>query len=286
MLHGYTPPERYLPYLSWTQITQLPDPANTVIVLPAGATEQHGPHLPCSVDTAICAGVIGHALARLPKHVPAYAMAPITYGKSEEHLHFPGTMTLTGTTLLATMIELGDSVYRSGFRKLLIVNGHGGQPQVMEMAARELRLRYGDFVVIPTSVWKMPSGSAAFTSDKEKKLSMHAGHGETALILALAPETVHMELAVANFPPDFPSKLLSPDGRPACAWTTLDFGPTGVIGDPCGATPEQGQIILESLSSHWAQAIEEVHQLKWVQRHEPTWGRGHQTGHIQKSPLP
>ena len=74
MLHGYTPPERYLPYLSWTQITQLPDPANTVIVLPAGATEQHGPHLPCSVDTAICAGVIGHALARLPKHVPAYAM--------------------------------------------------------------------------------------------------------------------------------------------------------------------------------------------------------------------
>jgi creatinine amidohydrolase len=213
-------------------------------------------------------------------------MAPITYGKSEEHLHFPGTMTLTGATLLSTVIELGDSVYRSGFKKLLIVNGHGGQPQVMEMAARELRLRYGDFVVIPTSVWKMPSGTAAFTSEKEKKLSMHAGHGETALMLALAPETVHMELAVANFPPEFPSKLLSSDGRPACAWTTRDFGPTGVIGDPCGATPQQGQIILESLSSHWAQAIEEVHQLNWVQRPEATWGRGHQTGHIQNSPLP
>ena len=141
MLHAYNPPSRYLPYLSWTEIAALPDKANTVIVLPTGATEQHGPHLPCSVDTTISAGVVGHALARLPDHVPAYAMAPITYGKSEEHLHFPGTMTLTGETLLATMNEIGESVYRAGFRKLLIVNGHGGQPQVMEISARELRLR-------------------------------------------------------------------------------------------------------------------------------------------------
>ena len=94
MLHGYNPPHRYLPYLSWTEITELPDRENTVIVLPTGATEQHGPHLPCAVDTVISAGVVGHALARLPESVPAYAMAPITYGKSEEHLHFPGTMTL------------------------------------------------------------------------------------------------------------------------------------------------------------------------------------------------
>lgn len=284
MLHGYTPPHRFLPYLSWTQISELPDPANTVIVLPAGATEQHGPHLPCSVDTAICSGVMGHALARLPAHVPAYAMAPVTYGKSEEHLHFPGTMTLSGETLLATMLEIGESVYRSGFRKLLIVNGHGGQPQVMEMAARELRLRHGDFIILPQSVWKMPSGTAAFTSDKEKKLSMHAGHAETALMLALAPETVRMELAEASFPPEFPSRLLSPDGRPACAWTTLDLSTNGVIGDPCGATPEQGQAILESLSRHWAQAIEELHQLVWAARPQATWGRVAHTGHIQSTP--
>eukprot|EP01042_Synura_sphagnicola_P013873 gene13873-17569_t len=140
MLHGYNPPHRYLPYLSWTEIADLPDKENTVIVLPTGATEQHGPHLPCAVDTVISAGVVGHALARLPAEVPAFAMAPITYGKSEEHLHFPGTVTLSGETLLATMNEVGESVYRAGFRKLLFVNGHGGQPQVMEMCARELRL--------------------------------------------------------------------------------------------------------------------------------------------------
>lgn len=282
MLHGYTPPHRYLPYLSWTDIDALPDREHTVIVLPTGATEQHGPHLPCAVDTVISAGVVGHALARLPDAVPAYAMAPITYGKSEEHLHFPGTMTLSGETLLATMHEVGESVYRAGFRKLLIVNGHGGQPQVMEMAARELRLRHGDFIVVPSFTWRVPHVAGQYLSAREKQLAMHAGHAETALMLALAPETVRMDRAVANYPPEFPSKLLSPDGRPACAWSARDFGPSGVIGDPLPATAEQGRAILDSLADSWAQAITELHTLRWAARAEPTWGRAAHTGHIER----
>lgn len=283
MLHGYNPPQRFLPYLSWTDIADLPDKANTVIVLPTGATEQHGPHLPCAVDTVIAAGVVGHALTRLPDSVPAYAMAPITYGKSEEHLHFPGTVTLTGETLLATMNEIGESVYRAGFRKLLIVNGHGGQPQVMEMSARELRLRHGDFIVVPSFTWRVPHVAGQFMSDKEKKLAMHAGHAETALMLALAPDTVRMDRAVVNYPPVFPSSLLSPDGRPACAWSARDFGPSGIIGDPLPATPEQGLAILDSLAESWAAAITELHTLKWAPRTEPTWGRAQHTGHVQTS---
>ena len=283
MLHGYNPPDRFLPYLSWTQIAALPDRENTVIVLPTGAIEQHGPHLPCAVDSVIASGVVGHALARLPKEVPAFAMPPITYGKSEEHLHFPGTITLTGETLLATMIEIGESVYRSGFRKLLIVNGHGGQPQVMEMAAREMRLRHGDFIGVPSFTWRVPNVAGRYLSDREKKLAMHAGHAETAIMMALAPDTVHMEQAVANYPPEFPSKLLSADGRPACAWVARDFGPSGVIGDPLPATPEQGAAILDSLAAGWSEAIGELHRLRWVVREEVTWGRGQHDGHIQQS---
>lgn len=283
MLHGYNPPHRFLPYLSWTEIADLPDKENTVIVLPTGATEQHGPHLPCAVDTVISAGVVGHALARLDAAVPAYAMAPITYGKSEEHLHFPGTITLTGETLLATMNEIGESVYRAGFRKLLIVNGHGGQPQVMEMAARELRLRHGDFIVVPSFTWRVPNVAGQYLSDKEKKLAMHAGHAETAIMLALAPDTVRMDRAVTNYPPVFGSPLLSPDGRPACAWSARDFGPSGIIGDPLPATPEQGHAILDSLATSWAAAITELHTLQWAARPEPTWGRAQHTGHVQKT---
>ena len=281
MLHGYCPPERFLSYLTWTQVAQLPDKANTVIVLPAGSTEQHGPHLPCAVDTIIAAGVVGHALARLPAAVPAFALAPITYGKSDEHLHFPGTVTLDGTTLLETITQVGESVYRMGFRKLLIVNGHGGQPQVMEMAARELRLRHGDYTVLPHFTWRVPHAAGQFMSDREKRLSMHAGHAETAILMALAPHTVHMQHAVANYPPEFPSKVLSSDGRPACAWTARDFGPSGVIGDPLPATLEQGRIILDSLADSWAQGITDLHHMQWLERPEQSWGRLHQTGDIQ-----
>jgi creatinine amidohydrolase len=280
MLHGYCPPERFLSYLTWTQIADLPDKANTVIVLPAGSTEQHGPHLPCAVDTIIAAGVMGHALARLPASVPAYALAPITYGKSDEHLHFPGTVTLDGTTLLETVTQIGESVYRMGFRKLLIVNGHGGQPQVMEMAARELRLRHGDYVVLPHSTWRVPNVAGQFMTDREKRLSMHAGHAETAILMALAPHTVHMEHAVANYPPEFPSKVLSGDGRPACAWTARDFGTSGVIGDPLPATPEQGQAILDSLAQSWAQGIQDLFAMHWIERDAQTWGRSHYNGDI------
>lgn len=283
MLHGYCPPHRFLPYLSWTAIDALQDKADTVIVLPVGAIEQHGPHLPCSVDSVISSGVLGRALAKLPDEVPAYGMAPITYGKSDEHLHFPGTMTLTGPTLLATVTEIGESVYRAGFRKLLLANGHGGQPQVLEMAARELRLRHGDFVIVPFHVSRLPSAAGKYASEQEKKLAMHAGHSETALMLALAPETVHMERAVANMPPPFPSKLLSPDGRPACAWTSRDFGPSGIIGDPLPATREQGLEILETLSDSWVQAITDLHRMQWLQREEASWGHVHQTGHIEQA---
>ncbi len=110
MINGYIPAARFLPFLSWTDVAALPDKSNTVIVLPTGAIEQHGPHLPCSVDSVISSGVAGHALARLPATIPAYAIPPIVYGKSEEHLHFPGTLTLSGDTLLHTLLEIAESL--------------------------------------------------------------------------------------------------------------------------------------------------------------------------------
>jgi creatinine amidohydrolase len=280
MLNGFIPPQRFLPYLTWQEIDALPDKANTVIVLPVAAIEQHGPHLPCAVDSLIAAGVVGKALEGLDRSIPAFGLAPVCYGKSDEHIHFPGTMTVSGETLQRTVTEIGESVYRSGFRKLVFVNGHGGQPQVMEMAARELRVRHGDYVVIPHFTWRVPHVAGQFLSAKEKQLAMHAGHAETAIILALAPETVKMNRAVANYPPEFPSKTLSGDGRPAAAWTARDFGPSGVIGDPTPATREQGEKILASLAESWAKAIEEIYRMRWVERADRSWGTGHQTGDI------
>ena len=149
-----------------------------------------------------------------------------------------------------------------------------------QVTARELRLRHGDYVVLPHSTWRVPNVAGQFMTDREKRLSMHAGHAETAILMALAPHTVHMEHAVANYPPEFPSKVLSGDGRPACAWTARDFGTSGVIGDPLPATPEQGQAILDSLAQSWAQGIQDVFAMHWIERDAQTWGRSHHNGDI------
>lgn len=111
-------------------------------------------------------------------------------------------------------------------------------------------------------------------------MAMHAGHSETAVMLALAPECVHLDQAVANYPPEFPCPTLS-SGRPAAAWAAYDFGPSGVIGDPTAATAEQGHAILDSLAASWAQAITEIHQMSWQVRSEPTWGKQHWSGFVQ-----
>jgi creatinine amidohydrolase len=254
MLHGYTPHHRFLPYLSWIDIDAL-------------------------VDSVIAAGVVGRALSILANDVPAYSLPPITYGKSDEHLHFPGTITVTGDLVQNTVIEIGESIYRAGFRKLLIVNAHGGQPQPLDMAARELRLRHGDFVLIARSAWAVPHDES-FMSDQERHLAMHAGHGETALMLALAPDTVRMDRAHANVLEPFPCPTLSTT-RPAAAWCARDFGPSGVIGDPTGATREQGLALLDQLGTSWATAIGEVHRMRWPERQAATWGRSQFHGDIQ-----
>lgn len=199
MINGYIPAARFLPFLSWTDVAALPDKSNTVIVLPTGAIEQHGPHLPCSVDSVISSGVAGHALAGLPATIPAYAIPPIVYGKSEEHLHFPGTLTLSGDTLLHTLLEIAESL--SGRFSQAADDQRPRRP-----AADPADRLPGNapaprgFHRHPHDVFNVPNCEKQFLSPHEQRMAMHAGHSETALMLALAPECVHMERAVANFP--------------------------------------------------------------------------------------
>jgi Uncharacterized protein, putative amidase len=97
-MHNFIPSERFFPYLTWTEIESMADKSNVVILQPIGAIEQHGPHLPLIVDAAIATAITGHALAQLNYNIPAYALPTIYYGKSNEHWHFPGTITLSSQT--------------------------------------------------------------------------------------------------------------------------------------------------------------------------------------------
>lgn len=260
MMHGFIPPRRFLPYLAWPEIEALADREQAVIIQPLGAIEQHGSHLPVVTDLAIASGVIGAALERLSPEVPAYSLAPLGYGKSDEHLHFPGTITLSVETLLHLLVEIGESVYRAGFRKLAFVNAHGGQPQVVQIAARQLRIAHPDFEIFPLFVWNVPRDAS---QQQELESEIHAGDSETSLMLALLPEHVHMELARAELPPGLaPNSLLSIEGKLPFAWVTRDLSASGVIGDPTGATREKGQALLDSLAAGWVRVLTEIHAFR------------------------
>lgn len=259
-MHGLIPPERFFAYLTWAEIAAMPERASVVLLQPIGAIEQHGPHLPLIVDSAIATAVVGQALRDLSPAIRAYALPTLYYGKSNEHWHFPGTITLTAQTLLALLMEVGESLYRAGFRKLAFVNAHGGQPQIVEMAARDLHQRYGDFWVFPLFIWRVPHGAETLLTPKERALGIHAGDAETSLMLALLPDYVHMDQAVAEYPPDLPAdSLLSVEGELPFAWVTQDISQSGVMGDPLPATREKGDRLLAALSHSWVRVIENLY---------------------------
>ncbi|HEY9906216.1 MAG TPA: creatininase family protein [Thermosynechococcaceae cyanobacterium] len=264
MMHGFLPPERFFPYLSWTDVEAMPDKENVVILQPVGAIEQHGPHLPLAVDSAIGLAVLGKALEKLDRAIPAYALPSLYYGKSNEHWHFPGTITLSAQTLIATLTEIGQSIYRAGFRKLVLLNSHGGQPQILEIVARDLHQVQEDFLVFPFFTWKAPNIAAELLTEKEAHLGIHAGDAETSLLLSILPNTVKMERAVSEYPQE-PEGLLSVEGKLPIPWTTRDLSKSGVIGDPTTATQEKGDRILESLSDGWVKVICDVYKYRPVQ---------------------
>jgi creatinine amidohydrolase len=262
-MHSFIPPERFFPYLTWTDIKGMPDKENVAIVQPVGAIEQHGPHLPLIVDSALGVAVLGKALEKLPADIPAYALPPLYYGKSNEHWHFPGTITLSAQTLLAVLMEVGQSLYRAGFRKLVLMNSHGGQPQVMEIAARDLHQQYEDFLVFPLFTWRVPNISRELFSANELEYGIHAGDIETSAMLSILPEQVKMGRAVIEYPNDLPEEsLLSMEGKLPFAWVTREVSQSGVMGDATVATKEKGDLLLESVSDSWVRLIKDIYDFR------------------------
>ncbi len=260
MIHGFIPPHRFFPYLTWQEIETLPNKENVVIIQPVGAIEQHGYHLPIIVDSAIAMGILGKALEGLASDISAYALPCLYYGKSNEHWHFSGTITLSATTLLSILMEVADSLYRSGFRKLILMNSHGGQPQIMEIAARDIHQKYPDFSLFPLFTWRVPNNAKALLTPQELEYGIHAGDAETSLLLSLLPDQVKMDKAVKEYPRGLPeNSLLSMEGKLPFAWLTKELSQSGVMGDATVATKEKGDQLLASLAQSWQQVIEEVY---------------------------
>jgi creatinine amidohydrolase len=233
--------KRYWSDLTTEEFKNL-DPERVVTILPVAATEQHGPHLPVATDTAICESLIRLTLDRLPDDLQVLVLPTQPIGKSNEHLRSPGTLTYSAETVLRIWTEVGECVHRAGLRKMVIVNSHGGNSELMGIVARELRVRLGMLVV--TTAWMRFGVPDGLYGEIEMAHGIHAGDVETSLMLHLRPDLVDMERA-AHFVPrsvamENEFALLRPTGPHAFAWIAQDVHPSGAIGDASLGAAEKG----------------------------------------------
>ena len=236
------------------------DPARAVAVLPVAAIEQHGPHLPLVVDACINAGILDAALALLRDDAPVLALPPQSVGKSEEHRGFAGTLSLPADLLIRQWNEIGDGVARAGLRKLLIFNTHGGNPPVMEIVARDLRVRHAMLAVCAN--WYDLVDLSDWFDAAELRHGVHGGAVETSVMLHLRPDLVDMSKAKTfaslsqTMEADF--KRLSPVGRPSLAWETQDLNPSGAVGDAAAADAGRGAEIVAAAARGLAELLEDM----------------------------
>ncbi|MFN4282827.1 MAG: creatininase family protein [Alphaproteobacteria bacterium] len=242
--------------LTWPEIAAL-DSARALAILPVAAVEQHGPHLPLSVDADINAGL----LAAVRTDAPAFVLPPQIVGYSLEHTAFPGTLSHDPETLRRAWVEIGASVCRAGIRKLLILNSHGGQPQVAGIVARELRADHG--MMATTAASFMLGLPDNLFPDEELRHGIHGGAVETSLMLHLKPEAVRRD-KIADFRSaavdvERGHELLRLESEAVqVGWMTQDLNAAGACGDVRLATAEAGKAILAHMARRLATLIAEI----------------------------
>jgi creatinine amidohydrolase len=238
------------------------DPARAVAVLPLGATEQHGPHLPLSVDTVLVDGVVNAALTHLAATDPVLVLPTQTLGLSTEHTAFAGTLHLSPQTLIQLWCDIGASVARAGVKKLLIFNAHGGNVGLMDVVARELRAQHG--LIVYSSWYNLPLDAhvmSQFSAD-EHRFGIHAGDIETSMMLALSPSRVNMAEA-KNFASTSQERAkhyaVLGNGKSAkLGWHMQDYNPQGAAGDASAATAAKGEALVSSAGEQLALLLKEL----------------------------
>ena len=248
----------------WQEMTtedfELLDAESVIAILPVAAIEQHGPHLPVEVDTRINIGLIGRMIELAPPELSIAVLPTMPVGKSNEHLAFPGTLSLSAETLIRLWTEIGECVHRAGIRKMVIFNTHGGQPQIADIVARDLRVRLGMFVVCANG-YGLGKPEGLFP-EAELQHGIHGGTSETSMMLHLRPDLVKMDKAM-NFVPlsvamERDYELLMPEGRVGFGWQTQDLNPHGACGDASVADAQRGKIAIDFAAQRFVTLLQEI----------------------------
>jgi creatinine amidohydrolase len=235
-------PTRFWAEMTWRDFLS-PAIEEAIAVLPVAAVEQHGPHLPLGVDLLLMQGYLARVVERLPDDLPVLFLPIQAVGASAEHENFPGTLSLSATSLIAVLGEIGASVARAGVRKLVLLNSHGGNVPVLDMVAQDLRVKHGLLAVKAT--WHRFGYPDELFSDDELKHGIHAGDVETSLMLSFRPDLVRDDERQ-----DFISTSAAIEGdftwlrtgRPTgFGWMSQDLSASGAMGNAAAATAEKGE---------------------------------------------
>ena len=253
-----------IPPRDWTDIRwpefSAADAARWIAVLPLGATEQHGPHLPLETDVLIGQAYLARVRELLPACLPVTFLPIQPVGISTEHIDFPGTLTLSAEDALREWTALGASAARAGIRKLVIVTSHGGNSAAMMLVAQDLRARHGMLAV--TTSWSRFGVPAGLFPPEELRHGIHGGAVETSIMLARHRAAVR-DGAIA----DFPSRAIAMEKqyrwlstqRPApFAWQVQDLHPSGAVGNATLASAEKGEALLDHGARAFIELLEDV----------------------------
>jgi creatinine amidohydrolase len=231
-----------------------------IAVLPVAAVEQHGPHLPVGVDSYIAEAYLARVRVLLPQDTPAVILPVQAVGASDEHKAFPGTLTLLPETALRAFIEIGESVARAGIKKLVIINSHGGNLTIIDLAARQLRVRHGMLAVHCS--WGRFGYPDGLFGAAECQHGIHGGDIETSLILAHKGDTVRMDKAEPAVPVTVEMerefKWLGAFRPAGFGWMTQDLHASGAVGDASQATAQKGEAALAHGAKSFVELLREV----------------------------
>jgi creatinine amidohydrolase len=231
-----------------------------IVVLPLGATEQHGPHLPFETDAIIAEAVCRRAAKLLPTSMKVELLPVERVGYSPEHLGFAGSLSLRWDEAVRRWIGIGEAAAARGVRKFVMLNAHGGNSPLMTIVATELRVRR-KMLAVATS-WTRFGFDEALVPAREKVLGIHGGLAETSVMLALRPKLVDMAKArdfasaQAGFERDF--RHLRAYGPHAFGWKMEDLSREGVVGDAAGAAADVGEKLLDNAARGFAELLADV----------------------------
>lgn len=234
---------------------------DALVVLPVASLEQHGPHLPTAVDTLLATEVSLRAARLVAAREPVVVLPCQWMGMSEHHFPYGGTVSLDYATFAAVLGCIARSLKACGFRRLFVVNGHGGNTDPLAVAVRELALQL-EMAIAGATYWVVAAAAVGAILERQKSIQ-HACEGETAMMMVVAPGLVRHDLLeqAASGPGSIPSGeiagVTSPDGPGVQRFRSFaERAPvTGVRGDPRAATPEKGEALLQAVAANLAAAM-------------------------------